>query len=100
VLFELRDGELIQYRCRVGHSYAPESLGASQDDAVEAALWTALRALEEKVDLCRRLQARAGQNRPTAAKRFAARADEAERRAETIRHVLLEQQPPQLERDA
>ena len=101
VLFELNDGELVNYRCRVGHAYAPESLGASQDESVEAALWTALRALEEKVDLSRRLQARSDErNLTSAAARFAAQADEAEARARTIRRVLLFEQPLRLNRGA
>jgi two-component system, chemotaxis family, protein-glutamate methylesterase/glutaminase len=101
VLFELRDGELVRYRCRVGHAYGVESLGASQDEAVEVALWTALRALEEKADLSRRLQARADERGLTAAAgRFATQAVEAAERAESIRRVLLAEQPVRAKREA
>ncbi len=58
VLRELREGELVRYRCRVGHAYGADSLLAAQSDGVEDALWSALRALEESESLARRLAAR------------------------------------------
>ncbi len=58
-LWEMRDGELLRFRCRVGHAYSSESLFAGQSESVEAALWTALRALEEKATLSQRLAAQA-----------------------------------------
>ena len=46
-LWETREGALVHFRCRVGHAYTAESLLAHQADQLEAALWTALRSLEE-----------------------------------------------------
>lgn len=93
VLYELSEGGMLRYRCRVGHAYSPDSLRASQDEALENALWSALRALEEKIDLARRLERRAqDRSLPIAAARFAARATEAEEHAEKIRRVLAESQ--------
>jgi two-component system, chemotaxis family, protein-glutamate methylesterase/glutaminase len=54
-LFEMPEGDVVRYRCRVGHAFAPGSLAAQQDIALESALWAALRALEERADLSRRL---------------------------------------------
>jgi two-component system chemotaxis response regulator CheB len=89
VLWELKDGELVRYRCRVGHAYGAETLLAEQDESVEAALWTAFQALKERGALarrmCRRMEER-GNGR--SAGHFLAQADEADRRAEVIRRVL------------
>jgi two-component system chemotaxis response regulator CheB len=55
VLWELKDQKMVRFRCRVGHSYGPESLTRELSIASEAALWAAVRALEEKSALQRRV---------------------------------------------
>ncbi len=55
VLWELREGNLVQFRCRVGHTYGSDSLVVELSQASEAALWAALRALEEKAAMQRRI---------------------------------------------
>jgi two-component system chemotaxis response regulator CheB len=57
-LWEVGAAELARFRCRVGHAYTAESLVAQQDDALEDALWAALRALEEHATLARRMAER------------------------------------------
>jgi two-component system, chemotaxis family, protein-glutamate methylesterase/glutaminase len=54
-LWELRNGDLTRFRCRVGHAFTINSLAEEQAQAVENALWAAMRALEEKSALSRRL---------------------------------------------
>lgn len=90
-LWEIQEGELVRFRCRVGHAYSVETLLSEQGTAMEAALWTALRALEERAALSKGMaerMERRGQHR------LAARYhdDEAETlaRAEVIRRVLVE----------
>jgi two-component system chemotaxis response regulator CheB len=53
------DGGAASFRCRVGHEYTEDSFAAADAARVEAALWTALRALEERAALHRRMSARA-----------------------------------------
>ncbi len=55
VLWELRDGKMVHFRCRVGHSFGAESLSAELSIASESALWAAVRALEEKSAMQRRV---------------------------------------------
>lgn len=55
VLWEIREGPLLRFRCRVGHAWAAEQLLQQQGQEVEAALWMAMRALEDRVSLSRQL---------------------------------------------
>jgi two-component system chemotaxis response regulator CheB len=89
-LFEIREDEWTRFRCRVGHAYSPESLLAAQSDGIEAALWTALRALEEKVALCRRMIDRMrARGHGSTLTYFERQADETEQQAEVLRRVLV-----------
>src|SRR3954462_2939915 len=47
-LWELRNDGVTVLRCHVGHSYGLESFAEAQSDETEAALWEAIRALEER----------------------------------------------------
>lgn len=97
VLWELEDEGMLRFRCRVGHAYGAESLLAAKNEELEGALWTALRTLEEKSALHRRLaeKAQAGQNLRVA-KNFRDTAEDMHRQAQTIRSVLLEREQPPL----
>lgn len=97
-LWELREGNLVRFRCRVGHAWTSEALLASQAETLDAALWTALRALEESASLSRELAERArSRGHDRLAERMTDHAILAERRASTIRDVLLEDRQPALE---
>lgn len=89
VLWEVHDGNLLRFRCRVGHAYSVDSILAGQTEAVEQALWTALKALEESASFSHRLanDARKG-GKGWLEKRFAEKAQEAEQHAAVIRQVL------------
>jgi two-component system chemotaxis response regulator CheB len=88
-LHEVREGDLLRYRCRVGHAFSPESLQSSQSEAVESSLWTALQALTESALLNHQLARRArGRGAGVDAARFEARASAADAKARHIRLVL------------
>jgi two-component system chemotaxis response regulator CheB len=107
-LFEEATDELARYRCRIGHAYSPKSLEAEQGKSVENALWTAVRALEERAaflsDLGERLRKRGGDR---SAERMAGQSAHAQAEADQIRLFLsrgpltvLDQQSPGLSPEA
>lgn len=88
-LFEIYEGTLVRYRCRVGHAWSPESLVARQTISLESALWMALRCLEEKAALNRDLGARAAASgRDLTAIRFHETEDDTIRAAELVRALI------------
>lgn len=89
VLWEVHDGNLLRFRCRVGHAYSVDSILAGQTEAVEEALWTALKTLEESASFSRRLANDAHKGgKDWLAKRFDEKMQRAERHAAAIRQVL------------
>jgi two-component system chemotaxis response regulator CheB len=89
-LWELREGDLVRFRCRVGHAWTADALLASQAETLDAALWTALRALEESASLSHQLAERArSRGMDRVAERLADNSLLASRRAAIIRDALL-----------
>jgi two-component system, chemotaxis family, protein-glutamate methylesterase/glutaminase len=71
VLRGVDDGEPLRFRCLVGHTWSAESLLYQQRDAVEAALWVALRSLEDRVALAEAMAREAETSgKPMSASRF------------------------------
>lgn len=92
-LWEMRDEAILRYRCHVGHAFSAESLSEGQSQMLEVALWSAVRALEEKMILSRRIVERARKaNRNRAAVLFERRAREAEKHSSMLRQLLLNEQ--------
>lgn len=84
-----REDGLWQFRCRTNHGYTVESLLAEQNGVVESALWAALRALEERGAMARRMATRLRtRGSRHSAGRFEAQADAAVQQAVVIRNAL------------
>lgn len=89
-LWEMTASESLRFRCRVGHAYAVDSLLDQQKLSIENAFWIALRALEERGALLRRLVARAEKSgSKTSVKRYAEEQQTVASRAKALRDVIL-----------
>lgn len=87
VMWEIDEGDLSRFRCHVGHTYTAEVMSLALDENLRRALATALRALEERVALARKLsgQAKAGGHR-LLAETWASKAKEFENEMDIIRN--------------
>jgi two-component system chemotaxis response regulator CheB len=54
-LYEVKQGNLSRFQCFVGHAFSPESLSEQHTDALERALWIAMRTLKERTVLHKKL---------------------------------------------
>jgi two-component system, chemotaxis family, protein-glutamate methylesterase/glutaminase len=94
VLFEQDEAGLTRFRCSVGHVYSIESLSSAQASQLEGALWTAVRALEDRAELLRKMARRSeGAGRERSAATFRAQADDADGRAALIREAVAQALP-------
>src|SRR5204862_1998316 len=70
-LWQRNEGGEPAYRCRTGHAFSSVALVASQSNVVEAAMWSAVRALEERAAMLRRMADRLrSRGRRVSAERF------------------------------
>jgi len=91
VLWELEDNGFLRFRCRVGHAFTARNLGAEQRHAVETALWSALRALEESASLYRRMAEKASDaSHDKTAETYEERAANTTENARVLRDFLLQ----------
>lgn len=80
-----------RFRCRIGHAWSAQALLAAHEGEFRFALQKALRALDEKAGLARKMASQVSGRRPGGlGERYAASAREAADAAETLRRFLLE----------
>jgi two-component system, chemotaxis family, protein-glutamate methylesterase/glutaminase len=90
-LYEIQSGDLVRFRCRVGHAFTAERMLYDKFEELEKALNAALNTLEESALMADRLAARSHQHQHGhAAARFERRAEDARQQARIIRQVLTE----------
>jgi two-component system chemotaxis response regulator CheB len=89
-LWQVEEGKLVRYKCHVGHQHSPDSLLLQQSDAIEGALWTAVRTLEEHAELRLRMARRAEAAGLSAVyEGFTERAQNAQEQAGELRRFLF-----------
>ena len=54
-LTRMEDEEVAHFRCRIGHSFTLQSLSEGQDRQLEETLWVALRVLDERTALLKKM---------------------------------------------
>lgn len=89
VMWAIEDDDLIRYRCHEGHAYSAELMSLALDDDLRRAFASALRALEERIALARKLEAQASASgRNLSAKSWSDKAREFEEEARVIRNSI------------
>ena len=91
VLWEIGDTEPERYRCHTGHAFSLRSLEGTQSATTEDALWGAVRALQQREVILRRLaehERKVGAD--VDADRYETQADEAARHAELLHGLVVE----------
>ncbi|GLV54738.1 chemotaxis protein CheB [Dictyobacter sp. S3.2.2.5] len=91
VLWEMKNGTLQRFRCRVGHAFSAESMLVEQSEELDKALWMALKTMEEKAELLQRMRDNAHQHSNSwLAQSLETRFVEAQRHSQTLRQLLVE----------
>jgi two-component system, chemotaxis family, protein-glutamate methylesterase/glutaminase len=89
VMWEIDEGDLVRYRCHVGHAYAVELMSLALAENLTRALGSPLRALDERIALADRLSRQASaSNRPHLAQSWQQKTHEFQREAEVIRAAV------------
>jgi len=86
VITESKQGDFEYFRCHAGHTFTLASLLNEQDEELDRALWSAVRALEESSALSLRIGDSQGGDMQA---RFKERAASQRHQAELIREILL-----------
>ena len=89
VLSQMRRGPPLRFRCQVGHGYTAESLATQQEDSVDEAMRVALRIVEERATLTKKMadEARRGGLR-LSADSYESTSRQSRRHVETLREAL------------
>ena len=93
-LWESQEDDVLRFECRVEHKYGFDTLLEAKAQEVEASVWAAVNALEERAALLRKSANRARTRTATLTTqeltgRMLEQAEEAEQHAEAIRRTLL-----------
>jgi two-component system chemotaxis response regulator CheB len=88
VMWEIDEGELMHFRCHVGHTYTAELMRLALDEDLRRALASAHRALEERVALVQKLYREAKERGHRNAGMWLGRVHEYEEQVKVIRDTI------------
>ncbi len=92
-IYERKEEGLLNFRCHVGHAFSAAVMEEAKNGNAEAALWNAIRILEEKADLLKRIAPQMeGHGKEGPAGRYEAEARKAHEGAELIRKYVYEEE--------
>jgi two-component system chemotaxis response regulator CheB len=90
VLSQMKAENPLRFRCQVGHAFNADVLAKEQESRIDEAMRIALRIIEERVELVRRMAEDARvSGRSAVAEMYQARADEYRNYADVIRRAVL-----------
>lgn len=87
-LWELKEGPWKRYLCHAGHGYSAEALLEGQTKIVEEAMYEALRAVQEKAEMLRRMAKTANPVSADLSSRYTERAVQLEAHALLLQDLL------------
>ena len=89
-IWQIGDEDPLRFRCHVGHSYTADIFLAEQTHNLENALWSAVRALEEKVTFSRQMAERMKKyNLHNAVKKYEDYARNLDKEVSLVREVII-----------
>ena len=87
-MYERHDGKFLHYACEVGHAFSPENLTTAHTDALERAIWIAIRTLRERTAIQRSLARNASESDTPMARHYEETAAAAERDSALLQEIL------------
>jgi len=88
-LWQIDDGNLLRYRCHVGHAYTADAMLSAQTVRAEEMLWSLMRTHQERAELARRMAAQErSMNRERLAEELLERAHGYEEDAQVVATLL------------
>jgi two-component system chemotaxis response regulator CheB len=89
-LWQIGKSDPLRFRCHTGHSFTANVLLSEQTQNLENALWSAVRAMEEKVTFSRQMAERmTSYNLPSAAEKYEDHATNLDQEVSLIREIIL-----------
>ena len=89
-VWEIDEGDLVRYRCHVGHAYTADPMALALDENLRQAFGSALRALEERRALADKLREQAERKRQShPAASWSRRSKEFQRELGVVRSAIM-----------